>query len=341
MQQNSLASKTLKVVDLFCGCGGLSSGFQNAGFEILAAYDAWDTAIQCYKENFHHPASCLDLSDVSKAINEINQWKCDIIIGGPPCQDFSHAGKRQEGARANLTTSFAKIVTSIRPTWFVMENVDRALGSVSYAQAKDIFQQAGYGISEVVLDASLCGVPQKRKRLFCIGKLEEENAFMVERIQKGMRKKPMTVREYLGEELAVEHYYRHPRNYNRRGVFSVDEPSPTIRGVNRPIPLGYPGHSQDSISITSSVRPLTSLERARIQTFPVDYKWIGSKTERETMIGNAVPVKLAEFVAKAILASNANQTEIRPWSRETSSVKAACVQGMSKPQHFEQLIFRI
>jgi hydrogenase maturation factor HypE len=59
------------------------------------------------------------------------------------------------------------------------------------------------------------------------------------------------------------------------------------------------------------------------------------------MIGNAVPVKLAEFVAKAILASNANQTEIRPWSRETSSVKAACVQGMSKPQHFEQLIFRI
>ena len=293
--------KHLKVIDLFCGCGGLSLGFQNAGFEILAAYDAWDKAIQCYKENFHHPAFCLDLSDLSKANNEISQWKCDIIIGGPPCQDFSHAGKRREGARANLTTCFANIVTSIRPTWFVMENVDRALRSVSYAQARDIFQQAGYGISEVVLDASLCGVPQKRRRLFCIGKLEEENGFMVEQIQKGMKKKPMTVREYLGKELEVDHYYRHPRNYNRRGVFSVDEPSPTIRGVNRPIPLGYPGHSQDSISITSSIRSLTYLERARIQTFPVDYKWIGSKTERETMIGNAVPVKLAEFVSRICL----------------------------------------
>ncbi|HEY5234882.1 MAG TPA: DNA (cytosine-5-)-methyltransferase, partial [Rhabdochlamydiaceae bacterium] len=263
MQQNKKNLKSLKAVDLFCGCGGLTSGFQNAGFEILTAYDAWDKAIECYNKNFQHPAAHLDLSDIPKAIKKIKQWKCDIIIGGPPCQDFSIAGKRQEGDRANLTICFAEIVASVKPTWFAMENVDRALGSDSYAKAKEIFRQAGYGISQMVLDASLCGVPQKRKRLFCIGKLEEGDGFIDESLRKGLRKKPMTVREYFGDELSLDHYYRHPRNYNRRGIFSVDEPSPTIRGVNRPVPKGYPGHPQDPVEINASIRQLTTVERAR------------------------------------------------------------------------------
>ncbi len=338
-EKRNTPDKRMKVVDLFCGCGGLSLGFQNAGFEILAAYDAWDTAIECYKENFHHPASCLDLSAVDHAIAEIRQWNCDIIIGGPPCQDFSHAGKRQEGARANLTTCFAKIVSAIKPAWFVMENVDRAITSASYAQARNIFLNAGYGISELVLDASFCGAPQKRKRLFCIGRLGEENEFIVERIQKRMSKKPMTVREHLGSELGIEHYYRHPRNYNRRAVFSIDEPSPTIRGVNRPIPMGYPGHAQDSAPIDSLIRPLTSLERARIQTFPVDYKWVGSKTEQETMIGNAVPVKLAEFVGRSILDENCNQGNARRLSFSSSPENH--IVTFAKSARCEQLSFRL
>jgi DNA (cytosine-5)-methyltransferase 1 len=119
-------------------------------------------------------------------------------------------------------------------------------------------------------------------------------------IQKNISSKPMTVREYMGRELDIEHYYRHPRSYARRGIFSIDEPSPTIRGVNRPIPGGYPGHAGDPVKITESLRPLTFEERARIQTFPPGFKFWGNKSEREQQVGNAVPVNLAKFVAQAL-----------------------------------------
>ena len=114
---------TKNVVDLFSGCGGMSLGFANAGFNILAAYDNWQAAIDIYEKNFRHPIFKRDLSDES-VIEEIRQWKPQMIIGGPPCQDFSIAGNRNfEGNRANLTLSFGNIVNTIRPEWFVMENV--------------------------------------------------------------------------------------------------------------------------------------------------------------------------------------------------------------------------
>ena len=81
----------MKVVDLFAGCGGLSLGFQKAGFHVVAAFEWWDTAVACYRENFSHPVIQLDLSDVANAVSEIKKYDPDIIIGGPPCQDFSHA----------------------------------------------------------------------------------------------------------------------------------------------------------------------------------------------------------------------------------------------------------
>ena len=100
----------MKVVDLFCGIGGLSLGFENSGFEIVSAYDFWDKAINVYSKNFSHPAVQFDLSDEANASITISRFKPDVIIGGPPCQDFSSAGTRQEGFKANLTVSFARIV---------------------------------------------------------------------------------------------------------------------------------------------------------------------------------------------------------------------------------------
>jgi len=288
-------------VDLFMGCGGLAKGFQDAGFIIKAAYDNWDAAIECYKANFDHAVIKQDLGNVEEVIPSVQAWNPDIIIGGPPCQDFSHAGKRKEGARADLTVSFAEIVVAIKPKWFLLENVDRITKSDAYADARKLFTEAGYGLTERVLDASLCGVPQKRRRFFCIGLLGEEDGFLNSIIDANLDSKPMTIRDYMGDELDIEYYYRHPRNYNRRGIFSIDEPSPTVRGVNRPVPKGYKGHHGDPVPVTPELRPLTTFERARLQTFPKDFKWIGTKTALEQMIGNAVPVPMAEFVARAIL----------------------------------------
>ncbi|MBR4750429.1 MAG: DNA cytosine methyltransferase [Thermoguttaceae bacterium] len=290
----------MKVVDLFAGCGGMSLGFQNAGFEVVAAFERWDAAAKCYRANFDHPVFQTDLSDVSGAVAEIKKFKPDVIIGGPPCQDFSHAGKRIEASRANLTESYASIVSEIRPKCFVMENVDLAMKSRAYASARKIFKRAGYGLTEIVLNASLCGAPQKRKRFICFGMQGQKDGFASEAFTSRFSKKPMTLRDYFGNSLGFEYYYRHPRNYSRRAVFSIDEPAPTMRGVNRPVPKGYPGHPNDPCPVSPDLHVLTSPERAWIQTFPKDFKWVGTKTEVEQMIGNAVPVNLGKFVAETV-----------------------------------------
>lgn len=290
----------MKAVDLFCGCGGLSLGFEKAGFELVAAFDKWETALDVYRENFSHRADILDLSDVDESVRIIGELKPDIIIGGPPCQDFSSAGKRDEDGGGGLTVQYAQIISRIRPKWFVMENVERILKTNKLQEAVKVFKDAGYGLSQHVLDASLCGVPQKRKRFFLIGKQNEMDGFMTPFINERISIKPMTMRDYFGDRLGVEHYYRHPRSYVRRGIFSIDEPSPTIRGVNRPMPEGYQIHSNDPVKSKIGIRALTTKERSMVQTFPENFVFKGNKTDVEQMIGNAVPVNLALFVANAI-----------------------------------------
>ncbi len=262
----------MNVVDLFAGCGGLSCGFEDAGFNVVAAYENWAVAAACYRENFSHPVFDTDISDTERVSEELRDLRVQMIIGGPPCQDFSQAGPRSEGARANLTFAFADIVTSVRPEWFVMENVGRVRKSRAYEDSRAVLKANGYGLTERILDASYCGVPQTRKRFFVIGKTGERDGFLDHIINSRLSSDPLTVRGFLGDELGVEHFYRHPRNYNRRAVFSIDEPSPTVRGVNRPVAGGYPGHRRDTAPVTA-VRALTTPERARIQTFPKDFVW--------------------------------------------------------------------
>ena len=291
----------MRVVDLFSGCGGLSLGFENAGFDVVAAYDNWQPAIAVHKANFTHPIFNVNLSDENIAVKHISEYQPNMIIGGPPCQDFSSAGKRDENnGRGDLTISYAKIISALKPSWFVMDNVSTITKSTKLAVARDMFKQSGYGLTQIVLNAALCGVPQRRKRFIMIGHLGEQDDFMLETIKSRVSNKEMTVKDYFGEHIDVEYYYRHPRSYARRGIFSVNEPSPTIRGVNRPIPDGYKIHSNDPIQSLAGVRPLTTKERSMIQTFPENFIFVGGKSDLEQMIGNAVPVKLGEFIASAI-----------------------------------------
>lgn len=293
----------MRTVDLFCGCGGLSLGFQKCGYEIAGAFDIWQPAIDCYTSNFNHKAVKLDLSKKNIALRIIRPLNPSVIIGGPPCQDFSSAGARQEGDRANLTISFAKIVKSLKPKYFVMENVSRAKSSMAYAEARKLFKEAGYGLTEQVLDASKCGVPQRRKRFFCIGALRAADGFLDNQLIARQSVLPLTMREFYiknGYNLPFEHYYRHPRSYSRRAIFSVDEPAPTIRGVNRPKPPDYREHPCDSAH-PDNVSSLTTTQRALLQTFPPSFKFGDNQAIAEQLIGNAVPVNLASYVAKALL----------------------------------------
>jgi len=296
-------------MDLFCGCGGMSYGFRSAGFNIVAAFDSWESAIRCYNRNIPgEHASILDLSNVAAAVQAIVPFNPTIIIGGPPCQDFSNAGTRIEGVRANLTYLYSEIITGIMPQYFVMENVPRAMNSEAYRKARQNYINAGYGLTEVILDASKCGVPQKRNRFFCIGALGAPHGFLYGNIFTYYCDGEISVRDYFIEQrypLDIDAYYRHPTTYDRRAVYSVDYASPTIRGVNRPKPPTYNRHPKDETTEESmeNIRHLTKRERAYIQTFPGDFIIEGldiSNGDIEQMIGNAVPVLLAEFVARRL-----------------------------------------
>lgn len=169
-------NKKLNVIDLFCGCGGLSLGFEQAGFNILLGIDMWKDALQTFEHNHKNGRTlCADLANLSAidVDNAINHENVDVIIGGPPCQGFSIAGKRiVDDDRNKLYKSFVRMVDHFQPTAFVLENVPNILsigdGIVRDAIIKD-FSDLGYNVETKVLTASDYGVPQNRRRAIFVG----------------------------------------------------------------------------------------------------------------------------------------------------------------------------
>ena len=298
--KRSVVSK-LRCVDLFCGCGGMSLGFEKAGYDVQAGFELWEPAMRVYAANFKHPVLKQDLSNVDESVAKIAQFKPELIVGGPPCQDFSTAGHQDESlGRAILSVHYSEIVASLHPKYFVMENVANIRKSQAFKKVIRNFKNAGYGLTQRILDAAYCGVPQTRKRMFVVGAFGAQDEFLGEELDSALADKPMSIHDYLGDKLGTEYYFRVPTNYTRRGVFSIYEPSMTIRAVDRPIPKGYKGNANDSAPLDKA-RCLTPKERSYIQTFPESFKFDGSKTDLQTMIGNAVPVNLAKFVGAALM----------------------------------------
>lgn len=163
------------VIDLFSGCGGLSLGFQEAGFEILSSYEIWRPAVETYRENFAHPTIHCELSDSTELP------LADVIIGGPPCQGFSSAGLRRQGDHRNtLISVFSKLVQRLRPRAFVFENVEGFLtgeGGQSVFELLAPLINVGYRIHLRKLNAANFGIPQHRKRVLAIGGLGWDPTF--------------------------------------------------------------------------------------------------------------------------------------------------------------------
>ncbi|GMB94974.1 DNA cytosine methyltransferase [Helicobacter heilmannii] len=314
----------------------MSLGFQLAGFEILRAFDHWECALEVYGQNFTHEAINVDLSKPELIIPLLLELKPQAIIGGPPCQDFSSAGKRNTGNRAHLTHSYTDIVCTIKPQWFVMENVAPIRNTPILDACIRQFKQAGYGLTSVILDAAYCQVPQSRVRFFLIGCLHGGHNVLLRPLKQKLSKIPMSVKDYLGDTLGVQHYYRHPRSYQRRAVFSIDEPSPTIRGVNRPIPKGYQLKPYDPSGVDlCALRPLSTLERSYLQTFPKNFIFKGTKTNLEQMIGNAVPINLAKYIGQAIM--DYTQTGI---GLQNSQVFILATKPLHKQQDMQASLFK-
>lgn len=178
------------LIDLFCGAGGLSLGFTQAGYRVALANDIEKCCIDTYSHN--HPEIprenivCGDINNLLKDINKLKRFeKIDIVVGGPPCQGFSMANRQRiiDDPRNKLYKSYVKVVEIVKPKFFVMENV-KGMYSVSQ-QIKEDFEKIGYNVSCKILNAKDFGVPQNRERLIFIGNnLEYNNEEIFNQIQK-------------------------------------------------------------------------------------------------------------------------------------------------------------
>lgn len=296
----------MAVLDLFSGAGGLSLGFKQAGFEILAGVEKEEVYADTFQNNIKKECFILDLSKQPKIPVDYNN--VDVLIGGPPCQGFSLSGNRDvDDERNSLISVFLDYVEAIDPKTVVIENVEgiKSLGE-EFELIQNKLNSYGYFLNYYQFDCSKYNVPQKRERVIVIAD------------KKYIPNKPMQVNNtpkvkdfiYDIDEDHVNHEIPNQddntiqriaqtnqgeplyENYNQRIRLNENELAPTIVcGGTRPQPqLAHPKED----------RGLTVHERARLQTFPKEYIFCGGKVDGRVQTGNAVPPNLSKSIAQAI-----------------------------------------
>ena len=296
----------LKVLSLFCGCGGLDDGFhRNAKFKVVRAMDTMKHAVETHNLNFSTKAEVKDVKDLLHPEFALG-FSPDVIIGGPPCQDFSLAGDQTLGDRADLTDVFAQIVCKYLPKFFVMENVPaiKKTGKPIFDKVVGMFKDGGYGLTERVVYMPDYGIPQERNRLILIGVKGGVDGELDAALDR--EKDPVeSIQHYMtkyGVDLGLDgkqFIYRHPRTYGRRGVYGIDELYPTVRGCVRKMSPTYPFHAGDKCKNRAEIKEDPGWQLvALIQTFPPDYVWLPKNNA--VIVGNAVPPKFSKVLAKIL-----------------------------------------
>ena len=321
----------MNVVSFFAGAGGLDLGFEQAGFNIIWAneYDKeiWET----YEKN--HKNTKLDKRSIV-TIKEEEVPECDGIIGGPPCQSWSEAGALRgiNDKRGQLFFDFIRILKAKKPKFFLAENVSGMLlprHKDALENIKEMFKSAGYELSFQLLNASDYNVPQDRKRVFFIG-IRKNLGFKFEFPKLTFKKISLenTIKDLSSNALPALEYNktngskcRVPNHEYMIGSFSTifmsrnrvrswEEQSFTIQAGGRHAPIHPQAPKMKFIEQNKRIfvpgkenlyRRLSIRECARIQTFPDDFIFYYDKVAAGyKMIGNAVPVNLAKFLAESI-----------------------------------------
>lgn len=325
-------------IDLFTGAGGLYRGFKNAGMEHLLSVEIWKPAIDTLKSNY--PDIELYEGDIRKLDAEklqeyLQGRECDVLVGGPPCQGFSTIGKRLEkDPRNELVFEFIRIVNTVRPKFFIMENVKGLLSANKGIMRELIieeFAKIGYkNTISSVLCAADYNVPQMRQRVFFFG-VRDDIDLPSELIFPEISENRVTVgdaiMDLMGKENKIPNHVpmKHNETVTKRiecipeggGIPKEGLPEDVAYGSrsdyannklknfshvykrldrSKQATTMVPGHNAFPLHPVAN-RSLTVREAARIQTFPDDVVFSGSRQEQCIQVGNAVPVKLAEALA--------------------------------------------
>lgn len=318
-------TESVKVLDLFAGCGGLSLGFEAAGFETIG-YECVEAAAETYNKNLKGHCFC-DMLKVGYEYPDMD--KIDIVIGGPPCQPFSRIGnqKGMEDARDGFPI-FIDAIKRIKPRVFLFENVQNILGRHKWYLdlILEELRKLGYMVEYRVLNAVNYGVPQNRERLITVGYRTRFQYPIIE-------KKKVSVGEAIGDLMTQfdEHskfltpqqdayiaaYEAKSGCLNPRDLYP-DMPARTLTCRN------LAGATSDMHRVKlpdGRRRRITQREAARLQSFPDWFEFCGNETRQFTQIGNAVPPLLAYKLALAL--KDAYYAEERPSEQIDSINKLA------------------
>ncbi|MCL2564296.1 MAG: DNA cytosine methyltransferase [Defluviitaleaceae bacterium] len=329
--------KALNLISLFSGAGGLDLGFVQAGFNIVAANEYDSSIWETYEKNHKAP---LIKGDIRKIASD-EFPECDGIIGGPPCQSWSEAGSLRgiDDPRGQLFYEYIRLIKDKKPKFFLAENVSGMLAKRHNEAVQNIvnlFEEAGYDVYIKLLNAADYKVPQDRKRVFYVGirkgldlgfqfpKPAEERIPLIKAIGdlKDNAIAASAANKTNGDScIIINHEYMtggfSSIYMSRNRVRSWDEQSFTIQAGGRHAPIHPQAPKMTFIEQNKRefvkgkedlYRRLSVRECARIQTFPDSFKfYYNDLADAYKMIGNAVPVRLAYFMAKEIeLALNTN-----------------------------------
>lgn len=318
-------------IDLFSGAGGMSLGFDQAGFNNIFSNDIEPKFCETYRTNF--PKHNLIQKDISRLSNEeikslTGNRAIDVVIGGPPCQGFSMAGnigrKFIDDSRNQLFKEFARVVEVVQPKYFVMENVARLFTHNKGETKKeiiDLFKNMNYNVDCKVVNTAHFGIPQVRSRVLFIGNRISDNIiFPTKTVEK-----PLTIKEAIdrfpklksGEKSKIPNHVamnHSEQMLEKMGYVSDGGNRNEIPELIRPKSgdvrkyIRYKS-SEPAVCVTGDMRKifhysqnraLTVRELATLQTFPLDFVFKGSTISQQQQVGNSVPPVLAKEIALTI-----------------------------------------
>ena len=300
----------MRYCDLFCGCGGIASGFSQAGWKCVLAADNDAHALKIYRQNFSHPCVLHDLMFPLRDRHRLSRELAEgVVCGGPPCQDFSNCvrrgAKKKAGARAQLTICFGHRVIELLPRWVMFENVPNAANTQEFAALCVILREGGNSFEFRILYMPEFGMCQKRKRLVLLAHRGPQAAVRRawQYVDSQKVSHAMTVREQFvahGLPCPTRYYYYPSPSQEGQSIFHVNEVAPTMRARCRPMPETYQFVPADATHHPTDVFHLTPRHMAAIQHFPRAFQWLDGLVHNSRCIGNAVPPPLAKIIAQAI-----------------------------------------